>query len=1035
MTTIVIGLGGTGREIIKYLKKESKKSFDKNRMDVQALIDKQKYLYIDLEPRTVDKEAKSLIEEQEFIHLTKNTQNSKIFLQEQLQKEAFKEIWPEDIYMPDTPIPPFSSNGAGQIRLMGRLALYHDFYQQGQIKNRINSYMNKRDPNEDFNVILCGSIAGGTCSGLWLDLAYYIHHVLKQTTIGADNYNLNGYFILKDAALMSRIADSIDQKIASAMTYSCIWEMNTVMSQKFNKKKIGFPLENPGEMIVLDNIRTPFNTIGLIDSENDNNATLTPPNWKSYTKMTAQFIFDNYLREGSAIRSAQVANSQLTTTSEDIPRAFERISRVILRYPKDDWIEYIMSELLDDPIQDYSIKEGDKQNFKEPIKFLMEELLELEVKLNFNKAIFDYKSFKEKYLDNPVLNDNLNDVFNMGDLYYRDASNMLSSKIQSKETDFNHFNVIYKKHLNEVKNSIESHLTNGKQIIEDYIVRKFTENLIDSLNDKKLSEIHQYLHWLGQQGSIFRTMKEGLIDDKKKIKTEIDNRIRNVSSNILNNKKQIKKNLLNEDSKIRELYLYLFTVEFLIDAGIPLLENKTNDMLEAINYSVGLYTKVLGKCRNTKTAVETGRFISDNYDSEGMIVEIFGLKSDSESGSIDVMNKNWIENNIIKNMKSKSNEVWSEINRENISLIQKIMKDIVIDKIKPDKEIFIEELYSNIKEQMRTIIDGEKSIQGLTLINLPDNILESIIMQVAVENNVTGKRKSDICETVVKKHSSKIEAYMQRLKTKMEGVSSPFLKMSDHWKSREEYKVKHLADILFISEKLSGLSQFGYSMKDALSSFGDFNITQNMANPMFEIYYSVSEWGQIITMEKINQNIKDSVLNKAKYFDAFQKAENNPKGDIYRRIHLDKRLMPHSGLYTMMPSGEDTKWIFYLGQAFGIIEPQLDKNNNESGYYLIDGRRIKSGKNPIKGREKIIEHFTENQPLQEKVRKEINKQWQAVPATGRKGKIESVIRFYKDMTADNSSNKMSASLKESYREAYQLLQRMFENDDFNKAQL
>ncbi|NDA61223.1 MAG: hypothetical protein EBX50_04180 [Chitinophagia bacterium] len=103
--------------------------------------------------------------------------------------------------------------GASQIRLFGRVAFFFNADRiQKVIRDAINEIMavdqanSFFDPvNNDLNIYIVGSLAGGTGSGMFMDTAMMCRHIITSgsNSIGA---KIRGYFVLPEVFMNARIA-------------------------------------------------------------------------------------------------------------------------------------------------------------------------------------------------------------------------------------------------------------------------------------------------------------------------------------------------------------------------------------------------------------------------------------------------------------------------------------------------------------------------------------------------------------------------------------------------------------------------------------------------------------------------------------------------------------------------------------------------------------------------------------------------------------------------------------------------------------
>ncbi len=100
--------------------------------------------------------------------------------------------------------------GAGQVRLFGRLAYHWNARKIATTLQRaINDILLAGNPDEDFepleaggfkplDVYIVSSLAGGTGSGMFLDVAMKVRQILKEEMTNTGGVQIQGYFVLPD---------------------------------------------------------------------------------------------------------------------------------------------------------------------------------------------------------------------------------------------------------------------------------------------------------------------------------------------------------------------------------------------------------------------------------------------------------------------------------------------------------------------------------------------------------------------------------------------------------------------------------------------------------------------------------------------------------------------------------------------------------------------------------------------------------------------------------------------------------------------
>ena len=100
--------------------------------------------------------------------------------------------------------------GAGQVRLFGRLAYHWNARKIATtLQGAINNILLAGNPDEDFepleaggfkplDVYIVSSLAGGTGSGMFLDVAMKVRQILKEEMTNTGGVQIQGYFVLPD---------------------------------------------------------------------------------------------------------------------------------------------------------------------------------------------------------------------------------------------------------------------------------------------------------------------------------------------------------------------------------------------------------------------------------------------------------------------------------------------------------------------------------------------------------------------------------------------------------------------------------------------------------------------------------------------------------------------------------------------------------------------------------------------------------------------------------------------------------------------
>lgn len=313
--TILIGLGGSGKEVLLRLRRRFYERYGVFGFPTMA------YLWVDTDTQNTD------IDGQVLDHIMESV----VFQQEErvnasIPGGSFKEYFRNQRSSPhifnwlDQKLSAQGQvlNGAGQVRPLGRLAFFHSYT---NILNRLNEawakvrddaahqeMLNRYKIEVDagaLDVILVFSVAGGTGSGMFLDMAFLCREALKDPNITgylmlpsifADSINANkkifanGYAALKELEYYSWRKDvdpegtGAANKAAAALSqhdFLADWG-NTGFQKKIKPTAIMAPA---------------FNTCYLIDNVTQGGGTIRPGDKKYLCDMIAENIFLNFSAE------------------------------------------------------------------------------------------------------------------------------------------------------------------------------------------------------------------------------------------------------------------------------------------------------------------------------------------------------------------------------------------------------------------------------------------------------------------------------------------------------------------------------------------------------------------------------------------------------------------------------------------------------------------------------------------------------------------------------------------------------------------
>ena len=197
---LVIGIGGTGKDVVLKIKQSFSEQFN-NPAQKTFTFRKTAFLVMDSDNSEINSNSENITED-ELCDLQVFGVD-RIFRQQSFTKEEFawvnRNISPVAIMV-----------GAGGIRQVGRLMLFRNIHNVlGKLQILLNRILETDvdNPPEYFslNVIICGSLCGGTGSGIALDLAYIIRQLISDHyPLYIDRLKIYGIFIMPECIIQCK---------------------------------------------------------------------------------------------------------------------------------------------------------------------------------------------------------------------------------------------------------------------------------------------------------------------------------------------------------------------------------------------------------------------------------------------------------------------------------------------------------------------------------------------------------------------------------------------------------------------------------------------------------------------------------------------------------------------------------------------------------------------------------------------------------------------------------------------------------------
>jgi hypothetical protein len=276
--TIYIGLGGFGCSVIRDLKKTIQDLMPNP--DIRSGFG---FIAVD----THHSEKNDVLNTNEYIsvtsvtpHIVSNHRDNKKYLDwyNKIHKGSFKA--------------PTITGGAGQIRAVGRLALLfpptlNRFYNVfNTTYNNVNAFSAKFADNASTKVYIISSLAGGTGSGMFLDVSVIVREYLNMA--GAIGAPVQAIFATAES--WEGRVPSVLMPVMYANTYSALKDIHHFAQG--NTQRMSYSI--PGyESVVIDNTKIP-NPIHLVTNQNSDGKVI----FKDYDELkhviTSYLLFEIY---------------------------------------------------------------------------------------------------------------------------------------------------------------------------------------------------------------------------------------------------------------------------------------------------------------------------------------------------------------------------------------------------------------------------------------------------------------------------------------------------------------------------------------------------------------------------------------------------------------------------------------------------------------------------------------------------------------------------------------------------------------------
>lgn len=260
---IVIGLGGTGQWVLTFLKKELLEigggtlppgvkllAFDTtSQTTAKAGQDSKRETEEDIRAGAVE-----LVEGIEFIPVGENI--GQLVSEIAQGRHSHLQWFPAKSFLSKLQPAAFAIKmGSGQIRQMGRISVFRDLaaIQKSEILSRLRAAMQdlqgKVSRDVQLEIIIVGSLAGGTGAGMLVDMALLVR--AQAAKMVANNYVIRGFFVLPRAFTAGGIGEARAMLARSFATWREL-DRFMIVSERFGLRQINYHETNQDLRIRLD---------------------------------------------------------------------------------------------------------------------------------------------------------------------------------------------------------------------------------------------------------------------------------------------------------------------------------------------------------------------------------------------------------------------------------------------------------------------------------------------------------------------------------------------------------------------------------------------------------------------------------------------------------------------------------------------------------------------------------------------------------------------------------------------------------------
>ncbi len=239
-------------------------------------------------------------------------------------------------------------NGAGQVRMLSRLAFYSELKNAATRSRLARAFdaITRPSGSPDLpafeglvNVMFVGTLAGGTGSGMFLQAALYINHLLVNKGCQPD---IRGLFLLPDVMVSAANLQANQIESVRANGYAALRELHGILLQTADRSPVQVEFVfAPGKRLKKDAL--PFKSITLIDYENQGGGTLDGglPSYINLASLAAYELLLTPIGGRAASAGVNDVRTKLAAAAQGNVNYYSGVGTSAVVYPTGKVLDYL----------------------------------------------------------------------------------------------------------------------------------------------------------------------------------------------------------------------------------------------------------------------------------------------------------------------------------------------------------------------------------------------------------------------------------------------------------------------------------------------------------------------------------------------------------------------------------------------------------------------------------------------------------------------------------------------------------------------